>query len=176
MQSRDDGFILVYLVNSGYMKDILKWHKENPEQKLQCFTDSKKVKEDFSGEWIVDETLSFQSLDDRKFLHMMANCSAMASTAGFESVCEAMCLGKPVMMVPVEGHFEQYCNARDAQVVAAGIYSKHFRLEKLVRYIPFHGKTNEPFREWVNDAEKQLIGAILSLFPEEKNIFSLQKI
>ena len=176
MQTRDDGFILVYLVNSGYMKDILKWHKEYPEQKLHCFTDSKKVKEQFSGEWIVDETLSFHSLDDRKFLHMMANCTAMASTAGFESVCEAMCLGKPVMMVPVEGHFEQYCNARDAQVVAAGIYSRHFRLEKLVRYIPFHGKTNEPFREWVNDAEKQLIGAILSLFPEEKNILSLQKI
>ena len=60
MQTRDDGFILVYLVNSGYMKkDILKWHKENPEQKLHCFTDSRKVKEEFSGEWIVDENIKF---------------------------------------------------------------------------------------------------------------------
>ena len=50
----------------------------------------------------------------------MADCSAMASTAGFESVCEAMCLGKPVMMVPVEGHFEQYCNARDAPSGCSG--------------------------------------------------------
>jgi UDP-N-acetylglucosamine:LPS N-acetylglucosamine transferase len=132
------------------------------------------VKEEFSGEWIVDENLSFHSLNDQKFLEMMASCSGMASTAGFESVCEAMYLGKPVMMVPVEGHFEQYCNARDAQVVGAGIYSRHFSLEKLVRYIPFFRKSNVPFREWVNDTEEKLLGAIHSLFPEELNHISPQ--
>jgi uncharacterized protein (TIGR00661 family) len=171
---QDKNFILVYLVNSGYMNDILRWHKNNPAVKLHCFSDSKKVKEVYSGEWIVDETLSFHSLNDQKFLDMMANCSGMASTAGFESVCEAIYLGKPVMMVPVEGHFEQFCNARDAQIVGAGIYSKHFNLEKLVRYIPFYGKTNGPFREWVNVAEEKIIGSILSLFPEEINILSPQ--
>jgi uncharacterized protein (TIGR00661 family) len=169
---RDKHFILVYLLNSGYMNDILSWHKKNPDVKLHCFTDSKKVKETFSGEWIVDENLSFHSLNDHTFLEMMACCSGMASTAGFESVCEAMYLGKPVMMVPVEGHFEQYCNARDAQIIGAGIYSRHFSLEKLVRYIPFYGKANGPFRDWVNDAEEKLILAIHSIFPEDLNIIS----
>ena len=171
---QDKDFILVYLLNSGYMNDILSWHKKNPDVKLHCFTDSKKVKETFSGEWIVDENLSFHSLNDHNFLEMMAGCSGMASTAGFESVCEAIYLGKPVMMVPVEGHFEQYCNARDAQLVGAGIYSRHFSLEKLVRYIPFYRKSNVPFREWVNDTEEKLIGAIHSLFPEELNHISPQ--
>jgi uncharacterized protein (TIGR00661 family) len=174
LQIQDNNFILVYLLNSGYMNDILRWHKNNPDVKLHCFTDSKKVKETFSGEWTVDENLSFHSLNDHKFLEMMASCSGMASTAGFESVCEAMYLGKPVLMVPVEGHFEQYCNARDAQMVGAGIYSRHFSLEKLVRYIPFYGKTNGPFQEWVNDAEEKLIGSIHSLFPEDINILSPQ--
>ena len=36
-------------------------------------------------------------------------CKAYASTAGFESVCEAMYLGKPILMVPA--HIEQDCNA-----------------------------------------------------------------
>jgi len=169
LETGDANYILVYLVNSGYMNEILHWHQNYPDQKLHCFTDSKKVKNQYAGEWKVDETLSFHSLDDRKFLEMMANCSAMASTAGFESVCEAMCLGKPVMMVPVEGHFEQYCNARDAQQVGAGIHSRQFRLEKLIQYMPFHTQKHEGFRQWVSEAEQQVVNALYALFPDEIN-------
>ena len=56
----------------------------------------------------VDNTLSFYQLDDVEFLRQMAGCKAYASTAGFESVCEAMYLG-PILMVPA--HIEQDCNA-----------------------------------------------------------------
>ena len=38
----------------------------------------------------MDDTLSFHQLDDVKFLRYMAGCKAYATTAGFESVCEAM--------------------------------------------------------------------------------------
>ena len=34
--------------------------------------------------------MSFHQLDDVKFLRYMAGCKAYATTAGFESVCEAM--------------------------------------------------------------------------------------
>ena len=47
----------------------------------------------------MDDTLSFHQLDDVKFLRYMAGCKAYATTAGFESVCEAMYLGKPLLMV-----------------------------------------------------------------------------
>jgi uncharacterized protein (TIGR00661 family) len=164
LQAQDKNFILVYLLNKGYMNDILRWHKNNPASKLHCFTDCSEVKEVYSGEWKVDETLSFHSLNDKKFLDMMATCSGMATTAGFESVCEAMYLCKPLLVVPVMGHFEQYCNAQDAQIIGAGLFSRQFSLEKLVSYIPFYGKTNGPFREWVNNADDKLIGSILSLF------------
>lgn len=157
---RDDHFLLVYLLNSGYINDILDWHKKHPDVKLHCFTDSKKVKEQHGGEWKIDDMLSFHSLNDRKFLEMMSACSGLASTAGFESVCEAMFLGKPVLMVPVNGHFEQYCNARDAQKSGAGIHSRYFTLEKLLNYIPFHGQKNESFRAWVNTTEEHVKSAI----------------
>lgn len=49
----------------------------------------------------------------------MGGCKAYLTTAGFESVCEALYLGKPVLMVPV--HVEQECNAWDAQKVGAGV-------------------------------------------------------
>ena len=48
------------------------------------------------------------------FLEYMAGCKGYATTAGFESVCEAMYLQKPVLMVPT--HIKQECNALDAML------------------------------------------------------------
>lgn len=79
----------------------------------------------------MDETLSYHQIDDVKFLNGMANCRAYASTAGFESICEAMYLGKPVLMVPA--HIEQDCNAYDAMIAGAGIIGDSFELESLLR-------------------------------------------
>lgn len=62
----------------------------------------------------------------------MAGCKAYASTAGFESICEAMYLGKPVLMVPA--HIEQDCNAYDAMKAGAGIISDSFDLQPLLRF------------------------------------------
>lgn len=78
----------------------------------------------------VDNTLSFYQLDDVEFLRQMAGCKAYASTAGFESVCEAMYLGKPILMVPA--HIEQDCNAYDAEKSGAGIISSDFNLQQLL--------------------------------------------
>ena len=77
----------------------------------------------------MDDTLSFHQLDDVKFLRYMAGCKAYATTAGFESVCEAMYLGKPLLMVPA--HIEQECNAYDAMCAGAGIISTSFSLDRL---------------------------------------------
>ena len=91
----------------------------------------------------VDDTLTFYQLDDVEFLRQMAGCKAYASTAGFESICEAMYLGKPIMMVPA--HIEQDCNAYDASLSGAGIVSNDFELERLLEF----AETYEPRREFV---------------------------
>lgn len=80
----------------------------------------------------MDDTLSFHQLDDVKFLRYMAGCKAYATTAGFESVCEAMYLGKPLLMVPA--HIEQDCNAYDAFRSGAGVISEEFDLERLLDF------------------------------------------
>jgi len=82
-----------------------------------------------------DDTLTFHQLDDAKFLSMMARCRGLVSTAGFESIAEAMYLGKPVQVVPVEGHFEQWCNAFDTVRAGAGIRSRTFDLKRLQQHI-----------------------------------------
>jgi len=146
-------FILTYMVNDGYSKEIEAWHQRHPEVKVQSFWDKKGMPDPH----FVDDTLTFHQLSDSKFLQLMSECKAYVSTAGFESICEAMYLGKPVMAVPVRGHFEQACNALDAVKAGAGIRSDSFDLSKVIAYLPGHQSVTATFKAWADRAEEVIV-------------------
>lgn len=87
----------------------------------------------------------------------MAGCKAYATTAGFESVCEAMYLGKPLLMVPA--HIEQDCNAYDAFRSGAGVISEEFDLERLLDFSE-HFHPNMAFRYWVRSCDWRILRCI----------------
>lgn len=149
---------LVYMVNHGYSNEVRAFHKKYPEVPIHCFWDKK----DEPKEVKVDNNLTFHQLDDRKFIDYMASCKGYLTTAGFESVCEAMYLGKPVLMVPVEGHYEQMCNALDAKKAGAGVSSKIFDLEILLDYLPNHKDVGDDFRKWCHSASETFLSILAS--------------
>jgi uncharacterized protein (TIGR00661 family) len=150
-------YLLTYLVNSGYREEIVKWHKANPRTELHCFSDKP------AGELEEDDTLHFHPLNDKKFLQMMAGCRGLVSTAGFESVCEAMYMGKPVFMVPVEGNYEQYCNARDACKTGTGMYDSKFDISRFLEHLPEQKQKQGLFRPWADLAEEKLLEQLRSI-------------
>lgn len=158
LQPEKKEFFLIYLVNNGYLEDIIKWHKRHPDVELHCFTDKNGLPE-MNG---VNDNFHFHQLDDKKFLDMMATAKGLVSTAGFESVCEAMYLGKPVLMVPVQGHFEQFCNSRDAFHAGAGIYDERFNIQSLLRFSSFSHQPNLGFKNWVNKASSIIYKEVCS--------------
>lgn len=135
-----------YLLNSGFAEEVKNWHENNPDVALHFFWDKK----DVSKKEEIDDKLSFHQLDDELFLHYMAGAKAYATTAGFESVCEAMYLGKPVLMIPT--HIEQTCNAYDAMLSGAGAVSDEFNLDALLKLSENH-KPNVDFQYWVKQAD-----------------------
>ena len=155
-EPRQEPFFLAYLLNSGYADEIIRWHTQHPEQVLHCFWDNR------NAETVehYDETLTFHRLDDEKFLRMMAQCQGLITTAGFESICEAMYLGKPVLAVPVEGHFEQYCNSLDAVAAGAGLASRHFDIDRFAQFAPSYQGVTPAFHAWVQQAEARFIRAL----------------
>lgn len=166
---RTEPFYLVYIVNNGYAGQVIRWHEAHPETRLHCFWD----RPDACTVEAYDDTLTFHQLDDAKFLSMMARCRGLVSTAGFESIAEAMYMGKPVQVVPVEGHFEQWCNAFDTVRAGAGIRSRRFELERLQRYIADGSCSHDPdaspaglsaqrFREWVDAGRSRFVREIES--------------
>lgn len=139
-------YLLGYLLNSGFSEEVKAWHKDNPGVPLHFFWDKKGV----DKKVIIDNELTFHQLNDELFLHYMAGSRAYATTAGFESVCEAMYLGKPVLMIPT--HIEQACNAHDAMCSGAGVVSDEFNMDTLLKLAEEH-KPDIDFQYWVKQAD-----------------------
>jgi len=147
------GYLLGYMLNAGYGEEITRWHKNHPELEAHFFWDKK----DAPDELEVQPKLFFHRISDVKFLKYMKDCMAFSSTSGFESVCEAMYLRKPVLMVPTAGHIEQRCNSVDAVRAGAGITSDSFELDKLLEFIPHYDKNDQSFINWVHQGETKFI-------------------
>lgn len=161
LETKHDDFYLVYLVNNGYFEELLEWHKANSSIEIHCFTDQpEKIYLNYSFD---KEKLFVHAINDTLFLEMMSRARGLASSAGFESVCEAMYLGKPVLMVPIHGHYEQFCNSRDAYKAGAGIFSDRFDLTKLANFSATFDGTNTWFKNWIVNAKHRIYNEIISL-------------
>lgn len=148
----DEGFLLVYLLNAGYAAEVETWSAAHPDVPVHVFCDAP---ERFTS----TPSLTFNPLSGERFLDHMARCRGLVCTAGFESVCEAMYLGKPALMVPVKGHFEQYCNAIDAEQCGAGVHSPSFDLDALLP-LSRDGGGSARFRAWADSAPERYVREI----------------
>lgn len=153
-------YIHGYMVNSGFADYVYDWHLSHKDIPLRFFWDRWEDQPIHK----IDETLSFYQLDDVAFLQQMAGCKAYASTAGFESICEAMYLKKPILMVPA--HIEQECNAFDAMKNGAGIIDETFNLDKILAFSEEY-KGNTQFAIWVQSANYMIINEIEKNVPQD---------
>lgn len=107
--------LLVYHNSGGEREDILAQCQGIPTRVYGYGNDS-------------DETIGtvqFRRASSEGFLQDLASCRAYASRAGFESVAEAMLLGKPCQLVPQNRQYEQRMNALHAARLGA-VVSKRF--------------------------------------------------
>jgi uncharacterized protein (TIGR00661 family) len=141
------------MVNDGYSQEIVEWSQAHPQTSLHIFWDKK----DEPPVKNVSDNLTFHRLNAKKFLKMMAECQGLVTTAGFESICEAMYIGKPVLMIPVSGQYEQACNAIDAVKAGAGIQDNHFNISLLIDYISNFKDESESFKRWYEQGRETFI-------------------
>lgn len=145
-------FLLAYLLHRHLASRLERWHEHNRERRVHCFWDGPPL--------APHPNLTFHALDGERFLTMMAAASGVVCTAGFESVSEAMWLGRPVFMMPTPGHLEQRTNAIDASGAGAGIFGDELELDRFLEYLPRHVPRTGAFRSWVAQAEPALVAAV----------------
>lgn len=140
----EEPFVLAYTTQPGLQSEVVKAHQQRPDVAIRYFHANAT-----EAEQRVDETLTYCQIDGRRYLEAMQRCRAVVTTAGFESVCEALYLGKPVLMIPQPNHYEQMGNALDGQRAGVGLASDTFDLNRLLDYLPGHdARVSEQFRSW----------------------------
>jgi uncharacterized protein (TIGR00661 family) len=139
-------FFLAYMVNSGYGEEVISFARANPTIQIRAYWDKKDAAETENPL----PNLSFHQVHDQNFLRDMAACKGLVCTAGFESICEAMYLGKPVMVIPVYGQYEQACNAIDTVHSGAGIVSEDFDFSKLEKLVEEGFQPRKSIQDWVD--------------------------
>lgn len=148
--------LLVYVINDGYGDAIARWQRHHPEVVIHAFWD----RQGRPDEEEVQPNLTFHRLSDVRFLELMRSCRAFVGTAGFESVAEALWLGKPVMVVPTGKQVEQAWNAREAVLAGAGIAATDFDLTRLMEYLPTHRDESAVYRAWVRSGSARILRAV----------------
>jgi uncharacterized protein (TIGR00661 family) len=153
---------LAYLTHFRLSEDIMDWSNANPDVKLDCFWDNPARKETYH----YSDSLTFHPIDAENYLAKMTECAGLISTAGFESVAEAMYLGKPAMMVPVPNHIEQMINAFDGEMSGAGIGASSFDLSIFKKYLPSHVSVQNQYQEWVAKSQSLMAGHLSELIAQ----------
>lgn len=164
IEPEEGNFYLAYMVNSGYAVNVIHFASLHPEIHIEAFWDRKGRPTRYQPL----ENLVFHQLNDRLFLEKMATCKGLVSTAGFESICEAMYYGKPVWMVPLAGQYEQLCNAHDAQISGAGYIGEDFDFEMFDRFIDVGTYLSHPKNPWLSSFEKNFLPLLSNLEQLEK--------
>jgi uncharacterized protein (TIGR00661 family) len=159
-------FFLAYLLNPGYLEEVRSWSAKNPGIKIRCFTDS--LPEETHQ--AISSDLSIYGLSGTKFLDFLSKCRGLATSSGFESVCEAMYFEKPVLMVPVKNHFEQFVNSRDGQNAGAGIFSDRFDFDILATWSKKHKPHASGYKKWVDDNQNKMLNYIYSDLIKKNNL------
>ncbi len=137
-------FYLAYMVNDGYAEDVINFAKANPKKKIRAFWDRKGINE----VQLPLPNLELHPIHEQNFLHALAHCKGYVSTAGFESICEALYLGKPVLVIPVKGQYEQLCNASEIELLRIGKYHNEFDFNRLPGLNQEYDLVVQKFRNW----------------------------
>jgi uncharacterized protein (TIGR00661 family) len=79
-----------------------------PAQKFEVFSKDVKYQYRFRN-------IFYYPIDQLHFNKSLLTCTGIICGAGFETPAEAMQLGKKILALPIEGQYEQFCNAAALQ-------------------------------------------------------------
>jgi uncharacterized protein (TIGR00661 family) len=145
------GYILVYLTQPDLIEAIISYAENHPKILFEVFL-HKKIEN-------LPSNVRLNPISSTVFLQKMSKCRGIISTAGFESVCEAMYLNKPAMLVPIRKHYEQHCNAMDAQRAGGGLFSETINVDLFLEYLENAPQKNH--QEWIHRAEEIFLREIV---------------
>ncbi|HEY4285508.1 MAG TPA: glycosyltransferase family protein [Puia sp.] len=106
-EPQDKGHITVYL--SSYSDATVRQYL-HPLRDFSFQVFSREVKQP-----VRDGNILFLPVSKSTFNKSLITCKAILTGAGFETPAEALYLGKKLLVIPIRGQYEQFCNAAALQ-------------------------------------------------------------
>lgn len=146
----DKGHYTVYLPAMG-QHDIVSFLSRLENIQWHIFT--RQVKEE-----VVVKNITLFPISNEGFMKSFVSCKGILTSAGFETPAEALHMGKKLLVVPIKGQYEQFCNA--AALAELGV--------PVIETLNYN--TIEQVRQWAEVDE-----AVQKLFPDhiEQLIYTL---
>ena len=139
--------ILVYLMNEGFISDLITIARDDPGFLVDLFSD-------LPTDTPIPPGIRLHAVNDRAFMEKMACCKGLITTAGFDTVAEGAYVGAPLAVVPVRNHFEQRCNSMDVEQSGLGVASDVISKGVLRQMKEID---NRKFRQWVDRSGEEII-------------------
>jgi uncharacterized protein (TIGR00661 family) len=117
IETKREGYVLVYLIDKTIVKRFVEYAKQNEEQKFELFCDLE-FKCDLPG------NVNYNNLDLDIFTDKLSKCDKVIATGGFQLICEALYLNKNIEVIPL--HYEQEMNSYNLELHNLGKQSDSF--------------------------------------------------
>ena len=132
----EENIVTIYLLYPGYIKHVINIARQLPKYKFNVFLNFGEVKS------TIDNVTVFKK-NRKKFLESMSISKILLTTAGVETIIECTYIGKKIIVIPTESHFEQKTNAISYDKYTENVfYVKSFKDYKMIINIINDIKTN----------------------------------
>lgn len=92
-----------------------------------------------------EKNIVFMPVTNEGFTESMIGAQGVITGAGFETPAEALYLGKKLLCIPIQGQYEQYCNAAALKEFGVPVVTA------------IHSSFPEQIRNWLNTVQQQLV-------------------
>lgn len=111
----------------------------------------------------IRRNITYCPLSEENFLRDLSTSRAVIGGAGFTLMTEAIYLGKPMLAVPFEGHFEQILNANYLELLGFGERARDLTTDTISGFIQRAPGHAERLRDFRHDGNEGLLQAVDSV-------------
>lgn len=105
----------------------------------------------------------FKPFCSDEFLHDLATCAGVISSAGHSLVCESLFFEKPMLLVPIAAQYEQLLNAHHVEKLGAGMAISQLSVAAIDQFVD----RLEQFRAAMSGNPKAELGPVLDAVERE---------
>jgi uncharacterized protein (TIGR00661 family) len=146
--------ILFYSSIGELPPGLVQFARENPTIEVRAYVQS------VGSHQTTPNNVTLPDRNSSNFLRDFANCRVFVANAGFESLAEAIVLQKPVVIVPIEGQWEQQINAYLIERFRVGLTSGDFSIETFNAAIRHEQPPAKDVYDWVLQGRQRLEHAL----------------